>query len=332
MAEPPILLVTGATGSVGPAVVRAGLGHGFHVRTLTRRAPPPGLLPGTVDAHIGDIGDPVAVRAALTGVDCIVHMAALLHTPRPDPRTVAAYGEVNSAATRRLMELARVSGARRLVFFSTIAVYGTGRGELLTEDSPARPESPYAHSKIAAEEAVLELSGRDGLTGVVLRVAAVYGPRVKGNYLAMLGWLMRWGTLPLRPGDNRRTLVFEDDAAAAALLAARQPRAAGRVFNVTDGQVHTVRDIVGAMCHAIGRPPAHRGLPPAVLRLLLASIPAGDRLRAVRHARETFDKFQEDLAVDGHRIERELGFRSAVPLRDGWIHTVSALRDRRSHA
>jgi len=67
-------------------------------------------------------------------------------------------------------------------------------------------------------------------------MAAIYGPRMKGNYPRLVKALSRGIFIPVGKGDNRRTLVHEEDAVRAAVLAAQHPRAAGRVYNVSDGQ------------------------------------------------------------------------------------------------
>ena len=115
------------------------------------------------------------------------------------------YERINVEGTRRLVRAARRAGCSRMIFFSTINVYGsTPPGQIFDEDAPLRPADDYAASKACGEEIVLS-----GIDAVVLRLAAVYGPRMKGNYRRMAGALRRRLFFPVGRGENRRTLVFD---------------------------------------------------------------------------------------------------------------------------
>lgn len=324
MATDRVVLVTGATGAVGPALVQALVRRGDRVRTLTRTPPPPGLLPAGIDAHTGNVADPGAVARAMDEVGCVFHLAAQLHITNPGPELRAQYTGVNVEGTRHLLAAAMAAGVGRVVHFSTINVYGPGtRGVIFDEDSPLRPDSWYAETKARAEELAL-----GGGNATVLRLAAVYGPGMKGNYLRLLRALERGRFLMLGAGENRRTLVHVRDVAAAALLAADDPGAIGRIYNVTDGQIHPLRAIIAAMARGVGRRPPAFHLPVAPVSLAAMLIERSARLAGRRTPleRATLAKWLEDIAVRGQRLQDELGFRPAVDLVTGWRETAEALR------
>jgi UDP-N-acetyl-alpha-D-quinovosamine dehydrogenase len=321
MADSRLVLVTGATGALGPSIVHAAIGEGRRVRTLTRRPPDAGVLPSHTDVRIGDVCDERARRTSLEGVDQIIHLAALLHVPeRRELR--AAHETINASATAALVRDAAAAGVRRIVLFSSIVVYGETGGGTATEATPVAPATAYARSKVHAEEVVL--GGGGACVGVVLRLAAAYGPRVKGNYRSLVRRLASGRSLPILPGSNRRTLIFEEDAARAAMLASDHAAAAGQVFNVTDGRVYTVAQITAAICAALGRSGPAFGIPAAAARAALRplrSLPGP--LGAVA---TLVEKYTEDAAVDGSRIQNELGFTPVVQLEEGWRRTVAAMR------
>ena len=155
----------------------------------------------------------------------------------------------------------------------------------------------------------------------ILRLAAVYGPRVKGNYLRLVQALARRRFVPIGRGDNLRTVVFENDVAAAVSLAATRPGAAGRIYNVSDGNPHPLREIIAAICTALGRRPPRWHAPVAPVRLALGAASVIDRRLPAM-----LEKYLEEIAVDGSRIERELGFRAETGLIDGWRATVAEMR------
>ncbi|SRR6266545_1082057 len=325
-ADAPMVLVTGATGAVGPAVVAHALASGLRVRTLSRHCPPAGLFPCEVDVQVGDIRAADARARALEGVTRVLHLAAVLHRMTHADQAGADYAAVNTAATAALAREAACAGVERLVLFSSIAVYGETHGAIAGEEMLPAPVTPYARSKLQAEQAVFAEARRNGAPlGAVLRLAAVYGPRVKGNYLSLVRHLASRRPFPILPGTNRRTLVFDDDVARAAVLASEHPAAAGCTFNVTDGSVHTVREIHNAICEALGRRAPRIGLPVAVARRLVDASRWSLRGPLARVA-AMVDKYGEDVAIDGRRIQRELGFTPGIDLHEGWRRTVQHLR------
>lgn len=323
------VLVTGATGAVGPRVVAALVEAGYGIRTFALDSPPRGLWPGGIETELGDITDRSAVRTAMQGIDAVIHLAALLHIVNPPPSLQREYERINVGGTAAVVEAAQRAGVGRVVLFSTIAVYGDSAGGVLTEDSPARPDSFYAQTKLAAERIVLTATRSDGRPlGTVLRLGAVYGSRIRGNYRRLLIALARHRFAPIGPGTNRRTLVYDRDVGRAAVLAAIHPDAAGRIFNVTDGEIHTMNSIIGILCDALGRRPPHLTLPVNIIRGLAGILEDAARLCGLSSpmVRATIDKYVEDAAVDGRRICEQLGFVPRYDLVSGWRETVAEMR------
>ncbi len=324
-----LLLVTGATGAVGPCVVNALHDSGFQIRTFSLDPPKSGIFPDETEILTGGITDPSAVRAAIHGVGAIIHLAALLHTVNPPPELREKYHRINVDGTKTVVEAAIQADVKRIVFFSTIAVYGNSCGVVLAEESPSRPETFYAQTKLAAERIVLDAKRSDGEPlGTVLRFGAIYGSRIKGNYLRLLHSLAKGRFIPIGNGSNRRTLVYDKDVGKAAVLAAQHPKAAGKVFNVSDGKYHTLNEIIAATCEALGRPQPCISLPVAPVRYAAGAFETAARLmgRQSPIGRATIDKYTEDIAVNSTRIQTELGFRPQYDLKSGWKETVTEMR------
>ena len=131
-------------------------------------------------------------------------------------------------------------------------------------------------------------------------------------------------------GRNRRTVIYDKDVGRAAVLAVIHPAAAGRVFNVTDGEFHTLKEIIDSICAALGRRP-----PKLFHPRFLGPIRGWDIGRwnptdwAARSAitRSTIHKYTEDIAVSGKRIREELGFSSQYDLETGWKETIQEMRE-----
>lgn len=328
-AEKPQVLVTGASGAVGPRVVEAFHKAGWSVRTLSLDLPDPKLFPSGVSTLVGDITDSEAVRNAVQGVNTVVHMAALLHVMNPEPALQKEYERINVGGTETVINACLAAGVRRVVLFSTIAVYGYATGQVLTEGTNPHPDTFYAQTKLAAERIVLDAQCADGQPlGGVLRLAAVYGARIKGNYQRLVHALARGRFIPIGDGRNRRTLIYDRDVAHAAVLAASHPAAAGGCFNVTDGQHHMLRDIIAAICAALGRTPPHLALPVRPTRFA-AGLVENTMQRIGRQSpitRAAIDKYTEDVAVSGERIRSQLGFAPQYDLTAAWRETIQEMR------
>ena len=332
------VLVTGATGAIGTATVAQLIDAGHDVRIFARRVPtaarwgPKGPF-AKVDVTCGDIRDGEAVGRAMTAMDAVIHLAALLHVTAPDAAMKEDYRAVNVDGTSVVVRAAERAGVRRLVFASTIAVYGRTDGALADEEGPVAPETWYAETKLEAEQVVLAARARQadrtgGAMGAVLRVGAVYGAQVKGNYRRLVEALRRGRFVPVGPGSNRRSLIHEHDLARAFTLALTHERAGGRVFNIANAEPATVDEIVTAICRALGRRPPRMRVPLAGARLAAGVVEALAKPIGIRApvTRAALDKYVEDLAVDTTRAREELGFVPYLDLSAGWTRTVKELR------
>jgi UDP-glucose 4-epimerase len=275
-----------------------------------------------------DIEDFPALCRAMNGVDAVVHMAALLHVFDRSSSLTGEYRRVNVQGTSAVMAAARERSVPQVVALSSIAVYGT-QTQMVDEGTAPAPDSQYGISKLEAEAEALRVVSPGGKPlAAVLRLAAVYGPSVKGNYERLVRALARGRFVQVGDGTNARTLVFEDDAAQAILLAASRPDAKGTTFNVTDGSIHEVREIISAISAALGRRPPRLAVPAGLAVGGARSLEQAFKFVGRRPpvTRETLDKYLEHVAVSGRRMQDVLGFQPRWTLAEGWRHTVEQLR------
>lgn len=324
----PVFLVTGGTGAVGPQIVQALHDEGTTVRVLSRRPPPKGLLPDTVEVSIGDVGDESAMEAAMKGVEAVFHLAAVVDPGDALSSCPEMLHRVNVGGTANVVKAAIRARAKRLIYFSTIAVYGVNTGRILTEQSPPDPVSVYARTKLDAERIVLGANRYDGESlCTVLRMGAVYGPKMKGNYKRLVQALERGRFLPIGNGCNRRTMVFEQDVSRAALLVLRSAMA-GRIYNVSDGNYHTMKEIIACICKALGRDVPRFAVPLGSARLAALLLEKGLGVLGLRSPIECrmIDKYAEDIRVESRRIMTEMGFEPRFDLDAGWRETIDSMR------
>jgi UDP-glucose 4-epimerase len=304
----PIVAITGANGAIGPVVAEELARAGYDVRALARR-----------DA---DVLDRDALRRAFDGATGVVHLAAKLHIVDPPPSLQDEYRRVNVDGTANVIRAASEAGVRRVIHVSTIAVYGYNDGRVLSEGSETRPDTFYSRTKLESEKIALDANA------AVLRFAAVYGSRVKGNYRKLLHSIGKGHFIPLGKGKNRRTLVYDRDAARAVVLALKSDASAGQIFNVTDGSFHTVREILDAMAAALGRRVPRVSMPLAPIRFGIGIAERSLKMIGMRSpvTRSMIDKYAEDVTVSSDKIRDVLGYRAEYDLERGWRETVELMR------
>lgn len=314
----PSVLVTGATGFIGSSIARTCAAAGWSVRSFGRRALPAEALPGYMR---GDVQEPSSLKAALHGIDCVIHAAALVHQFGAAGEDAEAFEAINVRGTMNVVRGAIAAGAGHLVLVSSVAVYGPSE-QPRGEDAPCRPAGPYAESKLAAERAAIKLAGDARLALTILRPATVYGEGDRGNVERLIGLIDASQFVWIGDGSNRKSLIHRDDVAQACLLALERAPATPATFNVA-APACSMREIVDLISARLKK----RLWPvrvPAGLALGMAGL--GARLSFGRgplaRARGTLRKWlADDVYVTAH-AEQELGFRATVTLEEGIAREV----------
>jgi len=311
------ILVTGATGFVGRALVRRLLADGRKVRAAVRRSS--AALPAAAETVlVGDIGPDTNWHTALAGVDAVVHLAARAHVIHDSSAdALALYRAVNTLGALRLAEAAAAAGIRRFVFLSSVRVHGErSAGAPFTEPSPLAATDPYGRSKAEAERGLATLAASGGLEPVILRAPLVYGPGARGNFARLVRLVASGVPLPLGAVRNRRSLIYVGNLVDAILRALDHPAAAGETFMVSDGEDVSTPELVRRIARARGRPARLVPVPLAVLRLAGALIDRADEVA----------RLLDDLVVDSSKIRGLLGWSPVFTLDEGLRET--AARDR----
>ena len=267
-----LIAVTGASGFIGCALVKALSARGLPLRGLVRSRNSLSCFSDTTvenfimgDIHIGTDWSP-----GLSDVDCVIHCAARAHIMRETAsNALAAYRAVNVAGTRHLAEQAAALGVKRIVYLSSVKVNGenTEAGARFAHNDKPMPEDAYGISKWEAEQALREVSARTGLEVVIVRPPLVYGPGVKGNFRRLLRLAAGGAPLPLGAIRNQRSLAGLDNLVDLLIRCVDHSAAAGQTFLVSDGHDLATPALIRGLARALGKSPRLLPVPPSILRL-----------------------------------------------------------------
>jgi len=328
-----VLLVTGAPGWLADRLLGS-----FHA------SPPPGLLRvrclvhSSVDLDAaeyakrmgvevevvrGDLRDMASLRAAVVGVDTVLHGAGILHVHRTQE-----FYDINTEGTRRLAEAAAEGGVGRFVFVSSNAAGGRADSaeHLVTEDDPARPLSHYGRSKWLAEGAMFRVAGAMGK--VALRPSMFHGPPVPPRHVEIFKRVIH-GRMPLVGGGRyARSVTHIDHLVQAVRLSLVHPGAVGRTYYVADSKVYTTRSVVEAMARALGVEPRWIRLPGFVGTIAHEADDQIARLGGYWQTLHLVGESNWHVGVSIERARREIGYDPPYDIDHGMRAAVEWCRSR----
>lgn len=264
------VLVTGASGFIGRALVEALARQGGPVRAAVRQSAAASFPRGVETVRHGDLAEPIDWAPLLGGIEAVVHFAGIAHSSGVPE---GLYDRINRDATAALAQAAARAGVQRFVFASSIrAQSGPTAGHVLTEEDVPRPNDAYGRSKLAAEAAVRAA----GTPFTILRPVVVYGPGVKANVASLVRLAASPWPLPFAAFTSRRSLLAVENLISAIAFALHTPSAVNETYIVADSEPVTLADIVTALRAGMGRRPRLVRVPPVLFERALTLIGRGD--------------------------------------------------------
>ena len=322
------VLVTGATGFLGGHVAEALAARGDQVRALVRKTSNTKhlkklALAGNVELFEGSIEQVDRVTEAVDGVDAIVHCAGIVKA-----RSTDEFFAVNVGGTSNLVEAARLRGKslKRFVHVSSLEACGpSADGEPVPSDQE-NPVTGYGRSKLAAEKVVL--SARGAMPVVILRPAAIYGPR-DVEILDAFKSIQR-GLFPVINGGRSKTIwIYATDCANACLRAVDADSPSGGVYFVDDGcGAIDMGQMFSDFERALGKKALRAALPLPLLMTVARGVEAFGRLtnRPVMLTREKANMLVQDWVCSSEATRKDLGWEPMVPWSEGVPKAVAWYR------
>ena len=327
------ILVTGATGFLGAALITELVKQKQDVRVLARDEQKARAHFGeAVEIIRGEITDVEQVERAVDGATIVYHLVGKLYHPSVPTHL---YQDTHVEGTRILLKACQgQKQLQRLVHCSTTGVHGVTGETPAAEDAPFAPTNPYEATKLQGEQLALQAYQEDGLPVSVARPGLVYGPgdlHLRGFFTSIQKGMFRvidGGKALLHP-------IYIDDMTAAFLLCAERPEAIGQSYNLAGEHPVSVRELATAIAHSLGRE-----LPKGSIPLWLANL-ASDLFSVIpglkgEHAPLTRSRVQfltRSRVYDISKAKAELGFVPKVGLEIGmkntaeWYHKHHYLKD-----
>lgn len=323
-----MILITGANGLIGRALtaffLKSGQSLRLHVRskrTLLSVFPD---IDSNKNVEIVEQELAAAkfdhMRNLVNGCDTVIHTAALVHNAQS---TADSYRVLNLEATQLLALAARELGISTFVFLSTIAVYGPGPYENIGEDATPCPDTPYAMTKLACENALRQLPPA-ALT-IIFRCSLVFGEGDRGNMLSLIRQISRKRFVHPGASRARKSLIYAGDVADAVAHSMATAPPGVHTYNLANEHAPDVRTLAEMIREAVGTERAIPTVPPMVLT---ASGYVMERILGHR-APLTRDKLRKLVTSNSCSVGRlrDAGFVARTPLRSALHAEVAWARE-----
>ncbi len=304
-------MVTGASGYLGRHTCSALVQAGYRVLGVVRSSEG-----AKVVAHAGAeavVAGPIesekfpgSIRAE---AHAVVHLAAHVHQQSiQSPKNADVYFQVNALGTEHAAKQASLLGATVFVMAGSVAVYGSvDPGTAITESTPVVPESPYAKSKLLAEEKAEHVLQGTSTQLKVLRLPMVYGKNAPGNFQRLCKLIGRGLPLPLGAAVGERHFLYIDNFISALLVLLREPQRCPNVSLLSDDQSITVQELCEVIAHAQGKTARLFSAPKSLMRVASACIGQSS----------TFSSLFESMRIDNSLFRNATGWQPLVSVHQG---------------
>ncbi|MCP4416262.1 MAG: NAD-dependent epimerase/dehydratase family protein [Chloroflexi bacterium] len=316
--------VTGATGFVGGALVRALLEEGHEVVALKRPFSSHTTLQNLpINWVIGDITNRDSLHGLFDGIDWLIHAAGMLGQASV---AESVYFQLHEQGTRHILDEARQANVQRILYVSSPGVLGPISGSPATEDAPLAPSNPYERSKAAAEQMALAFA-HDGLPIIIARPEFIYGP-TDLHVLGLFKAVRNGRFFTINGGQNNCHPTYITDAVSGMLLALQKGKL-GQIYHITGPEPVTFRQLGETIAAALAVQPPKINLPHWLAWLGAAGLELVGKILKKQPplSRTGVAFFSEDRRFSWQKAKDELGYSPQYNLQHGVAETVDWYRE-----
>lgn len=330
----PKVAVTGATGLVGGHLVGYLAEHGFEVIAIGRSKERLSHFNSpSIEIRVADIEDKNAVSNAISGADVVVHSAA----------TVDPYGSresifnTNVGGTKNALDAARAQGVKHFLYISSLSVI-TGQGDLynVDESEPLKPcGEAYADSKVEAERTVMSENDNPNSTMKVtsLRPGFIYGPGERAWMPRLINSIGTGKAMLIDGGKKETNVIYVENLSRAIMNAIMNEKAYGQVYNLTDGQKISKKELFDAIADGLSLPRVKKVVPGAAAKVfceIVSSVapmmPVETQRKLARFSKAAFRLAGVNQGFSIAKAERDLNYVDRVPFQTGISKTLATFK------
>ncbi|MFO7665576.1 MAG: NAD-dependent epimerase/dehydratase family protein [Desulfobacterales bacterium] len=322
-------LITGATGFVGPHLIKKLMDSGHACRCLVRPGSEEKIsyIAG-VEIVIGDIEHPETLIGIAKNMDCLIHMATLGHMSN-FAVSEEQFDAVNVGGTVNIMKAALDAGVKKIVHCSTVAAMGICQDVPATEKSECFPHHPYGRSKLRAEKEVLRMVREESLPAVIIRFSMVYGPGDKRDMLKLVR-MAKKGLFPKVGNRSKLTPLIHVEDAVDGLLLAAEKGIPGQIYLITNRKSEPfdvirkiTRDALGSRKPTLYVPEWAALAAASVIEKAFTFIGKTPPV-----SRKNIESTLADRVFSVDKAEKELGFNPKIDPRIGIKNTIDWYRTK----
>ncbi len=311
-----LIAVTGGTGFVGTHLVNRLVQEGKQVRVLVRsRKKAQEKLPPSIEIIEGDLGDKEAIDQLVNGATQVFHVASILQEPSTPDKV---FWDIHVEATRHLLEAANKYKVERFIHFSTIGVLGSPKVIPANEESPYQTKDIYQITKCEAEKLAIKTFKETGLSGVVIRPAAVYGPGDL-RLLKLFKFIANGKFRMIGKGNVYNHPVYVEDLVSGALLAAEKKESQAQVYIIGGESPVLLKDWVAIISRTTNQPITKHAVPffPVWCAAVLCELICYPFKIDPPLYRRRVQFFSKSRAFKIDKAKKELNYQPKVSLEEG---------------
>jgi nucleoside-diphosphate-sugar epimerase len=312
------VVVTGANGFIGQHLCRKLAESGREVTACIRERADEAVFgdhSGFLKVfRLSSLGLEADLSPVLRNAEAVIHLAGRAHVMRETAKNpLSEFRVVNVRGTENVASIAARSGVKRFIYLSSIKVNGeVTEGRAFQADDQPGYCDPYGQSKWEAEERLQEIAAGTTMEWAIVRPPLVYGPGVRGNFLALMNWVFRRIPLPFGSLHNSRSLVSVYNLSDLLCLLVDHPGAANRRFVVSDPEDISTPELVRRIAAALHRSPRILRCPKSALEM------AGTLLGQ----KAAVQRLCSSLVLDRRKTSETLGWSAPLSLEWGLDRTA----------
>lgn len=322
------ILVTGATGLVGQAIVSELAKRKFEIFCLgSANGKNKNNLPNFFRGDIRKF-ESLKPLADLHNIEAVIHSAGLAH--QFGKVNKKDFTETNVEGAKNIAQIAVSLKAKHFILISSVSIYGENKTDsiFVTEDVSPSPKGAYAKSKFESESVAKEICEKNQIPLTILRLATVIGEGDRGNTARLVKAIDKNRFVWIGRGENLKSLVYKDDVAGACLSVLDKKSSETEILNVTAPPIK-MKEIVSEIAASLNKTVLAASISPAIFDRIFSANSKTFRFKRINKLSQTIEKWLSNDLFSGEKILKEYKFRPETPIAEALRRQVEFYKSQK---